>query len=180
MSVAFDIVVAADAAWGIGRAGALPWPRLPADLQHFKRITSTAVAGKRNAMLMGRLTWESPECASQPLPGRQTVVISRRGITVPPGVIAATSVDDGLIAARAVADVDQLFVVGGAQIFAQAWTDPALRFVYLTRVHGTFNCDTVIPDLDAMFQPDAWPGAADYEQNGVRFRIERLTRRPSA
>jgi hypothetical protein len=49
-----------------------------------------------------------------------------------------------------------------------------LRWVYLTRVAGRFGCDVAIPDLAARgFAPVAWDGAADHEEAGVRYRIER-------
>ncbi|HTM22796.1 MAG TPA: dihydrofolate reductase, partial [Kofleriaceae bacterium] len=54
----FDIVVATDEELGIARGGALPW-HVPADLAHFKRVTSEAAPGKRNAVFMGRATWET-------------------------------------------------------------------------------------------------------------------------
>ena len=55
----FDAVVAADRAGGIGQGDGLPWPRLKGDLAFFKRITSTASPGRRNAVLMGRTTWDT-------------------------------------------------------------------------------------------------------------------------
>jgi dihydrofolate reductase len=177
----FDIVVAADREWGIGKDNALPWPKLKGDLAHFKRVTSDAPEGQRNAVIMGRRTWESAEVAGRPLPRRLNVVISRHTLTVPEGVIAAPSLDDALAAAAGVATT---FVVGGAQVFREAIDHPALRYIYLTRVDGAFGTDTHLPDLDARgFVVDAWAGACEGEDAGVRYRIERLhklTRRPEA
>jgi len=171
--VTFDVVVAADLDWGIGKANALPWPRLKADLAHFKAITSTASEGRRNAIAMGRKTWESKEVAGKPLPRRLNIVISRGALAVPEGVVAATSIDDALAKHG---DAESMFVVGGAEIFRLAFAHAQLRYIYLTRVEGRFGCDTHIPDLDADFIADAWP-AATHEDNGVRYRIERLARR---
>ncbi len=172
----FDIVVAVDLEWGIGKGGALPWPKLKGDLAHFKRVTSDAPEGQRNAIVMGRKTWDSAEVAGRPLPRRLNIVISRRDRTVPDGVIAARSLDDALAAATA-AGVAATHVVGGAQIIRDAIEHPALRYVYLTRVEGRFGCDTFISDLDARgFHPTAWDGACEGEDSGVRYRIERLAR----
>jgi dihydrofolate reductase len=173
--VDFDVVVAADREWGIGKANALPWPKLRGDLAHFKRVTSEASEGRRNAVIMGRKTWESAEVAGRPLPRRLNIIITRRGVTPPEGVLVAGSLDAALEAAR---DVQTTFVVGGAEIFRQAFAHPALRYVYLTRVDGAFGCDTHIPDLDALgFVRDDWSGACDGDENGVKYRIERLTPR---
>ena len=173
----FDVVVAADREWGIGKANALPWPKLKGDLAHFKRVTSAAPEGQRNAIVMGRKTWDSAEVAGRPLPRRLNIVISRGMPLLPAGVVVAHSLDEALGAAAHAGDVATTFVVGGAQILQDALDHAELRHVYLTRVDGTFGCDTHIPDLDARgFAPTAWDGTCDGEDGGVRYRIERLAR----
>jgi dihydrofolate reductase len=174
--VAFDVVVAADREWGIGKMNALPWPKLRGDLAHFKRVTSEASAGRRNAVIMGRKTWESAEVAGRPLPRRLNIVITRRGLTPPEGVLVVGSLDGALDASG---EAETTFVVGGAEIFRHAFAHPALRHVYLTRVDGAFGCDTHIPDLDVLgFERDDWAGACDGDENGIKYRIERLRPRP--
>jgi dihydrofolate reductase len=172
----FDIVVAADLDWGIGKGNALPWPKLRGDLQHFKRTTSTASEGRRNAIVMGRKTWESKEVAGKPLPNRINVVVTRGELTVPAGVIIAHSPDEAL----AVAGVETIFVVGGAGLLRDVIERSDLRFVYLTRIGQRFECDIVMPDLDARgFVRDTWDGERDNEEYDVRYRIQRL-KRPDA
>lgn len=174
----FDIVVAVDREWGIGKNNALPWPKLKGDLAHFKRVTSEAPEGRRNAIIMGRRTWDSAEVAGRPLPRRLNIVISRGAPVVPEGVIAVRSLDEALAAATT-AGVAATFVVGGAQIFREAFEHRALRYVYLTRIDGAFDTDAKLPDLDARgFVTDAWEGACSGEDGGVRYRIERLTPTP--
>jgi dihydrofolate reductase len=175
--VTFDVVVAADLDWGIGKANGLPWPKLSGDLAHFRRVTSAAPDGKRNAIVMGRKTWESTEVKGRPLPRRLNVVITRGEIAVPPGVIVAGSLDAALAATAAAPEIETTFVVGGAQIFREAFAHAALRYVYLTRVEGRFHCDTHLPDLDAAgLRVTAWEGACEGEDSGVRYRIDRLAR----
>jgi dihydrofolate reductase len=168
----FDAVLAADLDWGIGKVNGLPWPRLRGDLQHFKRVTSEGPS----AVIMGRKTWESAEVAGRPLPNRLNVVVTRRAdFAAAAGVIARGSLD---LALAAVPAGVAAFVVGGAELFREAFVHPALRWIYLTRVEGHFACDVVIPDLDRGFERDAWAGEQALEDNGVRYRIERLKRRP--
>ncbi len=172
----FDVVVAADLEWGIGKHGGLPWPRLRGDLAHFKRVTTDAPEGKRNAIVMGRKTWESKEVGQKPLAKRLNVVVSRSELAMPEGVVLAGSLDVAL----AVTDpsLETTFVVGGAGLFQSALEHAALRWVYLTRVEGRFECDVRMPDLDARgFIRDVWAGEHDGEDNGVRYHIERLHRR---
>lgn len=171
--MSFDVVVAADQDWGIGKDNALPWPKLRGDLRHFKRITSTASEGKKNAIVMGRKTWESKEVGCAPLPNRVNVVVSRGPLTLPTGVVAARTLDEAL----AVPDVETVFIVGGAGLLIDAIERPELRYVYLTRIETRFECDIKMPDLDARgFVKDAWEGEQKAEEHEVRYRIERLRR----
>jgi len=167
------MVLAADLDWGIGKGNALPWPKLRGDLQHFKRITSTASEGRRNAVVMGRKTWESKEVAGKPLPNRLNVVVTHGELAVPAGVVVAHSPD----AALAIEGVETIFVVGGAGLIRDVIARDDLRFVYLTRIGQRFECDIVMPDLDAQgFVRDAWDGERDSEEYDVRYRIQRLKR----
>jgi dihydrofolate reductase len=69
-----------DLDWGIGKDNGLPWPKLRGDLRHFKKTTSTASAGKRNAIVMGRKTWGSKEVGCSPLPNRLNVVVRHNAL----------------------------------------------------------------------------------------------------
>jgi dihydrofolate reductase len=134
-------IVAAIAANGvIGREGNLPW-RLPADLRHFRRLTTGHV------LIMGRRTYES---IGHPLPGRTTVVVSRGLASEPAGGSqpAAILTADGVEAAVALGlEIDEeVFVVGGAQVYAAA-LDIADRMV-LTLVDSHPNGDTWFPPVD--------------------------------
>jgi dihydrofolate reductase len=174
--VSFDIVVAADLDWGIGKGNALPWPKLEGDMAHFRRVTSDAPEGKLNAVIMGRKTWESAEMRAKPLPRRLNVVVTRRGVTVPEGVVVAGSLDAALMAARG-DHIHDVFVIGGAELIREALERADLRWIYLTRIEQRYGCEVAIPDLDALgFVKTAWEGEQTCEDSGVRYRIERLAR----
>lgn len=175
--MSFDVVVAADLDWGIGKSNALPWPKLKGDMAHFRRVTSACEPGKLNAIIMGRKTWVSAEMDGNPLPKRLNIVVTRTAaFAVPSGVIVAGSLDAALHAARA-PNVETTFVIGGAEILREAFQHADLRYVYLTRVEGRFGCDVAIPDLDALgFVAGEWDGACEGEDNGIRYKIQRLAR----
>lgn len=169
----FDVVVAADLDWGIGKENGLPWPKLRGDLRHFKKTTSTASPGKRNAIVMGRKTWQSKEVGCAPLPNRLNVVVSHDALEVPPGVVVARSIAEAL----GVHEVESIFIVGGAGLIMGAIELPDLRYVYLTRVEQRFECDVTMPNLDAAgFVRDVWDGELKSEEHEVKYRIERLKR----
>jgi dihydrofolate reductase len=176
---AFDCVVAADRAGGIGRHGDLPWPKLKEDLRFLRDKTSAAPAGKRNAVIMGRRTWDSVPAKFRPLPGRLNVVVSRQADTLELGAaadaaIAAPSFAEALAAARARADIDGLFVLGGGEIFRLAFADARCRDVYLTRIEASFDCDTFLPALDDFALAET---LATHHDAGVHYRMERWRRR---
>lgn len=117
----------------IGRDNGLPW-HLPADLQHFKRLTF----GK--PMLMGRKTYDS---IGRPLPGRRNLVLTRSVDFAPAGVEVFHSLPQAL---AAVADQAELMIIGGAALFAL--TLPATSRIHLTRVHAAVPGDVRMPPLD--------------------------------
>lgn len=171
----FACVLAVDRRSGIGKGNDLPWPRLPADLKHFARVTCAAPEGRRNAILMGRKTWLSVPERLRPLPRRLNVVITRGALEVPDGVDLASSLDEALAKAEAHPEVAGLFVVGGGEIFRQAFVHPRCGDVYLTRIDGDFGADTFAP-LPAEFE--RVEVLAEHEEAGVKYSIERW-RRPT-
>jgi dihydrofolate reductase len=88
-AIPLTLIVACSPANGIGKAGGLPW-RLKREMAYFKKVTMTpgAIASNgssstsdsqpyKNAVIMGRNTWESIPPKFRPLAGRINLVISR-------------------------------------------------------------------------------------------------------
>lgn len=145
--VPFSIIVAVDQQMGIGKNGTLPW-HLPEDLKYFSKITKTVdTPGLQNAVIMGRRTWESIPAKFKPLSGRINVVLSsNEELDLPDGVLHFDSLDAALTALSTSDKVDQVFVIGGAKLYAEAILHPELERIYLTRIESVFNCDTFFPD----------------------------------
>lgn len=128
------VLIAAVARNGvIGKDGRMPW-HLAADLQHFKRLTMG------HPILMGRRTWDS---LGRPLPGRRNIVISRDPGWHAQGAEHAASLPAAL--ALVAADA-QAFVIGGAQLYAQAL--PLADELRLTEIDRDFPGDTRFPHWD--------------------------------
>ena len=130
-----SIIVAAAENDVIGRGNDLPW-RLSADLRRFKRLTTG------HHLVVGRRTWES---IGRPLPGRAMVVVSRSAPLLPEGVKVAHSLDGALDTAREAGETE-VFVAGGAAIYALAL--PLADRLYLTRVHREVEGDVHLPSID--------------------------------
>lgn len=120
----------------IGDGSSMPW-HLPADLRFFK---DTTMGG---TMLMGRGTWDS---IGRALPGRRTIVITRRTDWEAEGAEVAHSLAEAL----ALAGDGEVFVVGGGQVYAQT-IGHASRLV-ITHIDLEPEGSTRFPDIE----PDQW------------------------
>ena len=149
----FSIVVAMDDQNGIGKQGRLPW-HLPADLKHFKEITTKVIGtAKHNAVIMGRKTWGSLPEKFRPLPSRVNVVLtSDKNFQIPDGVLVFNSFDQALKELSHNKEVGDIFVIGGAQLYAQIIDHPQCARLYVTLVQGSFACDVFFPSIPARFK----------------------------
>lgn len=154
----FSVIVACDASRGIGVDNAMPW-RLPGEMAYFKRVTCEAKPGLQNAVVMGRKTYESIPPKFRPLAGRKNVVLSHNArLELPDSVMRSGSLDEALESLRVDPKVDQVFVIGGGSVYAQALADPRCERVFLTQVHHNFACDTFLPALPEVFRLDGRDG----------------------
>jgi len=147
----FSVIVAFDSQYGIGKNGQLPWV-LPMDLKNFKEITSTVTdPSKKNAVIMGRKTWESLPPKFRPLPGRVNLVLSKEGkLKVPSGVICADSLENALNQ-LSTPNIENIFVIGGAQIYAEVINHHLCQRLYVTHVQGNYDCDAFFPPISKDF-----------------------------
>jgi len=119
----------------IGMAGTMPW-HLPEDLAHFKRTTLGC------PVIMGRKTWESIPLKFRPLPGRLNVVVTRQNDWQAPGASVAHSLPE---ATALCGDVSDAWIMGGADIYAQAL--PLAETAVVTEIHATFEGDAFAPQF---------------------------------
>ncbi|SFU87745.1 dihydrofolate reductase [Polaromonas sp. YR568] len=119
----------------IGRDNTIPW-RLPEDMAHFKRLTTGW------PVIMGRKTWDSLPPKFRPLPGRANIVITRQASWKETGAETAASLADALALC---ASSDEVWVIGGAQIYAQAM--PLAERIEVTVIAEEFEGDAYAPTL---------------------------------
>ena len=117
----------------IGRNNQVPW-KIPGEQAYFKRMTMG------HPIVMGRKTWES---IGRPLPGRRNIVVTRNHSYVAPGADVVGSLDDAL---SLVGNADEVFVIGGGQLYAEAM--PRASRLLLTEIDADFDGDTLMPPLD--------------------------------
>ena len=146
-----SLIVAAAENGTIGQNGRIPW-HVSADLRYFRQVTMGA------PVIMGRKTYESIGFA---LPGRSNIVVTRNKTFQAPGVDVVLNLEDALRKARAILEKEggeELFVIGGAEIYAQAMR--MADRIYLTRVHAEFPGDVFFPPLEE----DSWKEVASEKQ----------------
>jgi dihydrofolate reductase len=159
---------------GIGLCGKLPWPPIKADMSFFKRVTTRppppcnndTVATFKNAVIMGRKTWDSIPPKFRPLRDRVNVVVSRsktalelsahsssEDVLVTSHLVEAISALEGHCTRRGI-EVGKSFIIGGSEIYRAAMEelvvshDITLRIIQ-TQVRrkggGKIECDTFFP-----------------------------------
>lgn len=119
----------------IGSNNALPW-HLPEDMARFKRLTQGW------PVIMGRKTWDSLPAKVRPLPGRTNIVITRQVGWEASGAKVATSIKQAI---GLCGKSDEVWVIGGAQIYAQV--EPLAQRVEVTEIGKDFEGDAFAPVL---------------------------------
>ncbi|HHT97555.1 MAG TPA: dihydrofolate reductase [Clostridiales bacterium] len=132
-----NLIVAVDKKWAIGYKGDL-LVKIPSD-QKFFRLQTT-----NKAVIMGRKTLESMP-ASQPLPNRLNVVITKQKDYKIKDAIVVNSIEEALDAVKEYKSED-IFVIGGETIYKQMLDKCTVAHV--TKIDYEYNADTFFPNLD--------------------------------
>ena len=119
----------------IGKDGVMPW-HLPEDLAHLKRTTMGC------PVIMGRKTWESIPVRFRPLPGRTNVVVTRQHGWSAEGARVAHSLHDAIALCG---DVENTWIIGGAEIYRQAL--PLASTAVVTEIEADFEGDAFAPQF---------------------------------
>ncbi len=158
-----SIIVAISENNAIGKNNQLLW-HLPADLKHFKEITSG------HTIIMGRKTYDS---IGRPLPNRRNIVITRQSDLKIENVEVVSSLKEAITLC---ANEKEIFIIGGAEIYESS-VELANR-IYLTTVHQEYEADAFFPNIVA----EQWSEinreyhSAD-EKNSVAYTFSTLERK---
>lgn len=142
----YHIIVATDLNNGIGYNNQIPWD-LPADLKFFKQVTTTTSdPQKRNAIVMGRNTFES---IGRPLPNRLNILLTRNpppSLKHHPSLLIANSLEHLQTLLNDQQDeLEQVFFIGGQDVYQQALNNFPIHTLYKTVVHTHAKCDRFFP-----------------------------------
>ncbi len=154
-----------------GKDGGMPWD-VPEDLAHFKATT------QGHPVIMGRRTWESFPEKYRPLPGRTNIVVSSSGPLE--GAIVVNSLDAALAQARNSPGSEQIWIIGGAKLYASAVSEANAAVV--TVIESPTDGDTQAPvlgpewDLKGVSPAGGWLTSV----NGTRYRLSLWARSAQA
>lgn len=158
MNSVISLIVAAAKNGVIGRNNELIW-HIPEDLKRFKELT----IGK--PCIMGRKTFESIVTQlGKPLPGRTNIVISRSHYKHE-GAVSAASLPEAITLAEK-EEANEICIIGGAQIYAQALKENLVDRIYLTRVHQSPDGDAFFPELSK-----DWQETSREDHDGYSFLV---------
>ncbi len=127
----------------LGKDGRLLW-RLPDDMQRFKSLTTG------HPVIMGRKTWESLPERFRPLSGRTNIVVTRQEGYEATRAMVVDSFESARAAAARADDADEIFVIGGGEIYAA--TLPFANRLYLTLVDNDAVGDVFFPEYKNDFE----------------------------
>ena len=172
-----DFIIIASASkfnLGIGNKGTIPWD-IAGDMTFFKQITCSSRVNKKNAVIMGRKTWESLPKKSRPLPDRINIIISRdplirTKIDIPATTFVVDSFHSALMSATNNDSIDKVYVIGGEAIYKEAIESSLCSRIYLTEILSEINeVDTFFPNIPPRYNQIALSDTII--ENNVEYRF---------
>ncbi|MEK7547273.1 MAG: dihydrofolate reductase [Patescibacteria group bacterium] len=163
------IIVAVDEENGIGKNSQLPW-NLKKDMKHFVEITTKTKNPKKiNAVMMGRTTWESIPEKYRPLRGRKNIVLTSNNNYKAKGAGIANSLDKAF--SLITPEIEKVFIIGGGKVFEETINHPKLTGIFITKVHGKFDCDTFFPKIPKKFSLVKKLGSDEENSTKVDYKL---------
>eukprot|EP01105_Mastigella_eilhardi_P021127 TRINITY_DN5086_c0_g1_i2.p1 TRINITY_DN5086_c0_g1~~TRINITY_DN5086_c0_g1_i2.p1 ORF type:complete len:171 (-),score=34.70 TRINITY_DN5086_c0_g1_i2:26-538(-) len=126
---------------------------IKAETRYYRQLTrSTRDPFKQNALVMGRRTWVAEGCRAVPNALSVVLTTTNTAAVVAAGCVACGSLAEALGQCWDRADVESVYVVGGAGVYAEAMAMSACSVLFLTRVHGTHTADVFYPAIPAAYR----------------------------
>ncbi len=169
----FNIILAVDEQNGIWKSNLLAW-HLSNDMKYFKKITSeTNDLAKMNAVIMWRKTWFSIPNLHRPLPERINCILTRElkksdiWSNIDDFVLYFNSLDDCLFELESKENVENIFIIGWADLYNQVLNHPMLDKIYMTKIKWDFDCDVYLNKIPNSFIVESY---TDWEkENDIEY-----------
>ena len=169
----FSIILAVDDKNWLWKNNDLAW-KISADLKYFKNITSsTTDLAKMNAIVMWRKTRESIPSKYRPLPQRLNCILTRGiknddiGSPIDDFVLYFNSLERCLSELESKENVENIFIIGWANLYNQVLDNPMLDKIYLTKVKWDYDCDVFFDGVPDNFIVESY---TDWEiENDIEY-----------
>ena len=151
-------IVALDSLDRLAGPTGIPWPRLTADMQYFRKHTTDSI------VLMGYNTYQE---LPGPLPDRINVVASKHAVRLRPGFVFTNDAKQYIKS-----HAEDVWVIGGAKLLASVLD--LMQEIYITRVDGDYGCTIFMPDYARDFI--MYEQSPSQIQGNIAFRFTKWRR----
>ena len=176
MTTRFTVIAAMDRARGISKLGAIPW-RLASDIERMRSLLTDVPDGRKNAVILDE-DLHATLVAEGRLPRGPwyVLVTTEPSPSQTPNGARASDLASAIAMASARGDVDGIFVIGGAGVFADAVRHPGCSRLEITSVDIDASCDAFFPEPGLRFT------LTDFEtmppEGGLRCSFKSYVRTP--
>lgn len=147
--MSFSIIAACSKDGGIGLNGKLPWKNFE-DMEYFRKTTKETIdKTKRNAVIMGRKTFESLNCRA--LPGRINICLTKQDLVNIPDIKNVhffNDINEALFFVGNKDNVEKIFIIGGASLYDLAMRHCGCKELIINKIDIETNCDTFFPSIN--------------------------------
>lgn len=172
MNSRINLIVAYDSKKGISKNGHIPWD-IKEDSNFFQDVSSREyIPGKKNILIMGKLSWKTLPAQYRALKNRITIVVSK---TMTEEELKQDNITgEEVCLARSFLDAMHLyedryiFICGGSQIYKEAIEHIDMDYYYLTEIDDDYECDNPFPYDDLL------PHLIDHEIEGSMVKMAEL------
>lgn len=125
-------------------------------MKYFKDTTTkTKDPEKKNAVVMGRKTWESIPEKYRPFKKRENFILSRgyeNGSVNSDGAHEFSDFDACLEVVSKMKNIEDVFIIWGSQLYNESIQHPNFKKAYITRIYSKFHCDVFFHWLPLNFK----------------------------
>ncbi|XP_053574734.1 dihydrofolate reductase [Bombina bombina] len=171
------LIAAACRNMGIGKNGTLPW-NLPNEFKYFlDKITTVTQPGKKNLLVLGRISYDGLDEKLLPLPNTIIAVVSRSLSVLPKYASYICQNEEEMVKLASTSplseEIETIWILGGVECYRTMMLHPWCEHIYLTNIMAEFECDTFFPEFDRnVFKlQEKYPGVPSevQEENGIQY-----------
>lgn len=171
------IIIAVDNKNGFARGNEIPW-FLPEDLRFFqKQTTRTIDSAKQNAVIFGRVTFETIPKQHRPLKNRRNLIVSKCNSQMfgNDNIDICDSFESAHILASESNNIEDIYICGGEALYNWALASEYCDTIYVTRIQKDYQCDRFLDPIKGNWKIELLSEFPDAELPSRIFKYTRST-----